>query len=198
MAIDPTVYIHPSSVVDDGATIGAGSKVWHFCHVFAGARIGANCGIGQGCSIAGSVVIGNRCKLQNGISVYDGVTLEDGVFCGPHMVFTNVFNPRAFIERKEEYRPTRVCRGASIGAGAILVCGVTIGAYALVGAGAVVTRDVPAFALVYGNPARVKGWVSREGDALSFDSDGIAVSPTGDRYRCVADVVTWMDASKEL
>lgn len=193
MAIDTSVYIHPSSVVDEGAQIGAGCKVWHFCHVFAGARIGAECRIGQGCSIASTVVIGDRCKLQNGISVYDGVTLEEGVFCGPHMVFTNVFNPRAFIERKKEYRLTRVCRGASIGAGAVIVCGVRIGAYAFVGAGAVVTRDVPPFALVYGNPARVKGWVAREGERLEFDEGGMAVSKGGDRYRLADGEVSCLD-----
>lgn len=198
MGIDPTAYIHPSSVVDDGVQIGAGSKIWHFCHVFGGARIGARCGIGQGCSIASTVVIGDRCKLQNGISVYDGVILEDGVFCGPHMVFTNVFNPRAFIERKDEYRPTRVCRGASIGAGAVIVCGVTIGAYAFIGAGAVVTRDVPPFALVYGNPARVKGWVNREGEPLAFDGEGMAVSKGSGRYRLSDGVVTWLDEGGDL
>lgn len=177
-----TPFIHPSSVVDDGAAIGPGTKIWHFCHIFSGARVGRNCVVGQGCSIAGSVVIGDGCKLQNGISVYDGVVLEDNVFCGPHMVFTNVINPRAFVERKDEYRETRVCEGASIGAGAIIVCGVTVGACAFVGAGAVVTKNVPAHALVYGNPARQHGWVSREGDKLDFGGGDTATSSAGDRY----------------
>lgn len=175
-------FVHPSSVVDEGADIGAGSKIWHFCHIFGGAKIGRNCVVGQGCSIAKTVVIGDGCKLQNGISVYDGVVLEDDVFCGPHMVFTNVINPRAFVERKEEYRPTRVCRGASIGAGAVVVCGVTIGAYAFIGAGAVVTKDVKPYALVYGNPAKQRGWVSREGDKLDFDDGGRATSAAGTTY----------------
>lgn len=176
-------FVHPTSVVDDGAVIGEGSKVWHFCHVFTGAKIGRNCVVGQGCSIASKVVIGDGCKLQNGISVYDCVTLEDDVFCGPHMIFTNVNNPRAFIERKDEYRETRVRKGASIGAGAIIVCGVTVGKYAFIGAGAVVTKDVPDYALVYGNPARLRGWVSREGDKLNFADGETATSPAGDVYR---------------
>lgn len=175
-------FVHPTSVIDGGANIGEGSKIWHFCHVFGGAKIGSNCVVGQGCSIAARAVIGNGCKLQNGISVYDGVTLEDNVFCGPHMVFTNVINPRAFISRRDEYLPTLVCRGASIGAGAIILCGVTIGAYAFIGAGAVVTRDVKPHALVYGNPAKQHGWVSREGDKLNLDRDGRAVSPAGEVY----------------
>ncbi|MBN2711317.1 MAG: N-acetyltransferase [Planctomycetes bacterium] len=175
-------FIHPSSVVDDGAIIGDGTKIWHFCHVFSGAKIGRNCGIGQGCSIAKTVVIGDGCKLQNGISVYDGVVLEEDVFCGPHMVFTNVHNPRAFVERKHEYRQTRICKGASIGAGAVIVCGITVGAYAFVGAGSVVTKDVKPYALVYGNPARQYGWVSREGDKLNFNDGERAVSQTGAVY----------------
>ncbi|MCX7935809.1 MAG: acetyltransferase, partial [Planctomycetota bacterium] len=145
MSENASYYAHPTSVIDPGAVIGEGTKIWHFCHIFSGARIGRHCVIGQGCSIAATAVIGDRVKIQNGVSVYDGVTLEDEVFCGPHMIFTNVINPRAFIERKHEYRPTRVCRGASIGAGAIIVCGHTIGPYAFIGAGAVITKDVPAF-----------------------------------------------------
>jgi UDP-2-acetamido-3-amino-2,3-dideoxy-glucuronate N-acetyltransferase len=182
MAISPTAFVHPSSAIDEGAVIGDGTKVWHFCHVFAGARIGKNCVLGQGCSVAKTVVIGDRVKIQNGVSLYDGVILEDEVFCGPHMIFTNVFNPRAFIERKSEYRPTRVCRGATIGAGAIVVCGNMIGRYAMVGAGAVVTKDVPAFALVYGNPGRRHGWVDRTGGKLEFDGDGRAVGADGAGY----------------
>ena len=175
-------FVHPTSVVDDGATIGDGTKIWHFCHVFSGARIGKKCVVGQGCSIAATVRMGDGCKLQNGISVYDGVVLEDEVFLGPHMIFTNVINPRAFIVRREQYQQTRVCRGASIGAGAIVVCGHTIGRYAFVGAGAVVTRDVPPFALVYGNPARLQGWVGKSGNRLAFDEDGRATDDDGTVY----------------
>lgn len=175
-------YVHPSSVVDEGASIGKGTKVWHFCHIFAGAVLGEGCSVGQGCSIAGSVQIGNGVKLQNGISVYDGVILEDDVFCGPHMVFSNVINPRAFIERKEEYRSTRVGKGASIGAGAVIVCGNAIGAYAFVGAGSVVTREVLPYALVYGNPARQHGWVGRSGNKLEFDDAGQATDSDGTQY----------------
>ncbi|HPP53976.1 MAG TPA: acyltransferase, partial [Thermoguttaceae bacterium] len=152
-------FIHPTSIVDPGAEIGQGSKIWHFCHVSSGAVIGRGCILGQGCYVAPRVRIGDRVKIQNGVSIYEGVILEDEVFCGPHMIFTNVINPRAFIERKQEFRPTRVCRGATIGAGAVVVCGHTIGPYAMIGAGAVVTRDVPAFGLVYGNPGRLHGWV---------------------------------------
>lgn len=176
-------FVHPLAVVDAGARIGAGTKVWHFTHVLGGATIGRDCVIGQGCCIAATARIGDGCKLQNGISVYDGVVLEAQVFCGPHMVFTNVVNPRAFVVRKDEYRETRVQRGASIGAGAVIVCGVTIGAYAFVGAGAVVTKDVKPYALVYGNPARRHGWVSREGHKLALDDSGTAVCPAGVRYR---------------
>jgi len=182
MAGDKPCFVHPSSVVDEGAVIGPGTKIWHFCHVFAGARIGAQCIVGQGCSIASKVVIGDRVKIQNGVSIYDGVILEDGVFCGPHMIFTNVINPRALIERKTEFRPTRVCQGATIGAGAIVVCGNTIGCYAMIGAGAVITRDVPPFALVFGNPGRLRGWVGVCGNKLVFDAAGRAVGSDGTRY----------------
>jgi UDP-2-acetamido-3-amino-2,3-dideoxy-glucuronate N-acetyltransferase len=182
MADDQPCFVHPSSVVDEGAVIGPGTKIWHFCHVFAGARIGARCVVGQGCSISSKVVIGDRVKIQNGVSIYDGVILEDGVFCGPHMIFTNVINPRALIERKTEFRPTRVCRGATIGAGAVVVCGHTIGCYAMIGAGAVITRDVPPFALVFGNPGRPRGWVGACGNKLQFDAAGRAVGSDGARY----------------
>lgn len=182
-------FQHPSSVVDAGAAIGDGTKIWHFCHVFGGARIGRNCVLGQGCSVAASAVIGDGVKIQNGVSVYDGVTIEDEVFCGPHMVFTNVINPRAFVERKHEYRPTRLCRGATIGAGAVLVCGVTVGRYAFVGAGAVVTRDVPPFALVYGNPARRHGWVCKRGEPLDFSGSDRAVGAGGEAYILKDDAV---------
>lgn len=178
----PDFFVHPTSVVDKDAIIGEGTKIWHFCHVFGGARIGKDCVVGQGCSIAATVVIGDRVKLQNGISLYDGVILEDEVFCGPHMIFTNVINPRAFVSRKDEFQQTRVCKGASLGAGAIIVCGNTIGRYAFVGAGAVVTKDVPPFALVFGNPARRHGWLGKCGTKLEFDEAGRATGAGGARY----------------
>lgn len=159
--------IHPTAVVDPGAQIGAGTRIWHFSHVMPGTIIGENCIIGQNSYIDNNVVVGNGCKIQNNVSLYNGVTLEDEVFIGPSVVFTNVINPRAFIERKSEFRPTRICRGASIGANATIVCGVTIGEYALIGAGAVVTKDVPPYALVVGNPARIIGQVDKEGNRAS-------------------------------
>lgn len=162
------VQVHPSAIVDDGAQIGAGTRIWHFTHVCAGARIGEHCSLGQGVFVGHQVVIGNRVKIQNQVSVYDGVTLEDEVFCGPGMVFTNVINPRAAVERKHEYRPTRVRRGATLGANCTIVCGATIGAYAFVAAGAVVRGDVADFAMVAGVPARQKGWMSRNGQRLDL------------------------------
>ena len=164
-----TYYQHPSAIVDDGAQIGEGSRVWHFVHVCGGARIGQGVSLGQNVFVGNQVVIGNHCKVQNNVSVYDNVILEEGVFCGPSMVFTNVYNPRSLIERKSEYRPTLVRRGATLGANCTIVCGVTLGAYAFVGAGAVVTRDVPAHALVYGNPAKMHGWVCECGEKLGHD-----------------------------
>jgi len=189
-------YIHPTSVVDPGAEIGNGTKIWHFCHISAGAVIGRGCILGQGCYVAPRVRIGDRVKIQNGVSIYEGVILEDEVFCGPHMIFTNVINPRAFIERKKEFRPTRVCRGATIGAGAVIVCGHTIGPYAMIGAGAVVTKDVPAFGLVYGNPARLHGWVDTTGNKLVFDSAGRAQGQDGAIY-LLQDGVVWREIPSE-
>ncbi|MBT3345201.1 MAG: N-acetyltransferase [Gemmatimonadetes bacterium] len=162
----PPAQIHPTACVDEPVTIGDDTHIWHFCHVMSGARIGRDCNIGQNVYIDRDVQIGDGCKLQNNVSVYKGVTLEDGVFCGPSMVFTNVVNPRAFIERKTEFRETRVKKGSTLGANCTIVCGVNIGQYALVGAGAVVTRDVPDFAMVVGVPARQAGWVSEEGFPL--------------------------------
>jgi UDP-2-acetamido-3-amino-2,3-dideoxy-glucuronate N-acetyltransferase len=157
--------LHPTAIIDPGATIGQGTRIWHFCHLMPGAVIGSDCNIGQNVFIDNNVKVGDGCKIQNNVSLYNGVTLEDHVFIGPSVVFTNVLHPRAFIERKVEFIPTLVQKGATIGANATIVCGVKIGAYALVGAGSVVTRDVPPHAKVFGNPARVVGWVDERGDA---------------------------------
>ncbi|MDR2119618.1 MAG: N-acetyltransferase [Tannerella sp.] len=171
---------HETSVVDDGCTIGEGTRIWHFSHVMAGSRIGRGCTLGQNVVISPGVVLGNWVKVQNNVSVYTGVTCEDYVFLGPGCVFTNVINPRSAVSRKHQYMPTRVERGATIGANATIICGRTIGAYAMIGAGAVVTKDVPPYALVVGNPAKQVGWVSEYGHRLDFDSDGTAVCPEGD------------------
>jgi UDP-2-acetamido-3-amino-2,3-dideoxy-glucuronate N-acetyltransferase len=160
------ILIHPTAIVDQGAQIGGGTKIWHFSHIMSGAKIGNDCVLGQNVYIGGKAIIGNRVKIQNNVSVYDEVLLDDDVFCGPSCVFTNVINPRSFVERKQEYKRTLVKKGASIGANATIICGVTIGAYALIGAGAVVTADVPDFALMVGVPAIRKGWVSRNGVVL--------------------------------
>lgn len=172
-------FLHPTAVIDDGADIGDGTKVWHFSHVLGGVRIGRNCVLSQNVMVGPDVTVGDGCKIQNNVSLYKGVTLEDDVFCGPSCVFTNVLTPRAFVERKDEFAPTLVKRGASIGANATVVCGVTIGAYALIGAGAVVTTDVPDYALVLGVPARQVGWVSRSGERLGND---LVCPRTGERY----------------
>lgn len=172
-------YCHPTAVVDEGASIGAGTKIWHFAHILSGTRIGERCVVSQNVMIGPNVQIGNGCKIQNNVSIYEGVTLEDDVFCGPSMVFTNVLLPRAHVNRRSEFLPTLVRRGASVGANATIVCGRTIGQYAMVGAGAVVTRDVDDFALVIGAPARRIGWVSRSGDRLGPD---LVCPRTGERY----------------
>lgn len=177
-------FAHPTAIVDDGCQIGDGAKIWHFCHVLTRSRIGRRCVLGQNVMVGPDVTLGDGCKVQNNVSIFKGVTLEDDVFCGPSMVFTNVLTPRAFVERKDEFLPTLVRRGATIGANAVIVCGVTIGRYAMVGAGAVVTRDVPDYALVVGNPARAMGWVSRTGERLGPD---LVCPRTGELYRETPD-----------
>ena len=164
--------IHSSAILDEGAQIGAGSRVWHFVHVCSGARIGRGVSLGQNVFVGNHVIIGDRCKVQNNVSVYDNVTLEEGVFCGPSMVFTNVHNPRALIERKKEYRTTLVKKGATLGANCTVVCGVTIGQYAFVGAGAVVNKDVKPYALMVGVPARQIGWMSEFGEQIPLPLQG--------------------------
>ena len=173
------VFIHESACIDQPCEIGEGSKIWHFSHILTGAAIGTNCVIGQNVMVGRDVVIGNGCKIQNNVSLYTGVELEDGVFCGPSCVFTNVHNPRAEIERKDEFRPTRVRRGVTIGANATIVCGVELGAYSFIGAGAVVTTNVPPFALVAGVPGRRIGWMSHAGERLG---DDLICPRTGQRY----------------
>lgn len=177
--------VHASAIVDEGAQIGEGSRVWHFVHVCAGARIGKGVSLGQNVFVGNKVSIGDHCKIQNNVSVYDNVTLEEGVFCGPSMVFTNVYNPRSLIERKSEYRDTLVCKGATLGANCTIVCGVTIGEYAFVGAGAVINKDVPAYALMLGVPARQTGWMSEFGERLELPLHGQGMAfckHTGARY----------------
>ena len=177
-------FVHPSSVVDEGAQIGDGTKIWHFCHLMPTCRVGSNCNIGQNVFIDNNAIIGNGVKIQNNISVYNGVIIEDDVFLGPSMVFTNVINPRSFIERKNEFKKTMIRKGATIGANATILCGIEIGAYSLIGAGAVVIKDVAAYALVVGNPGIQKGWVSKAGLALHFNKENIAICPqTNQEYK---------------
>jgi UDP-2-acetamido-3-amino-2,3-dideoxy-glucuronate N-acetyltransferase len=180
----PGARIHESSYVDDGANIGEGTAIWHFCHVLGEVSIGKRCSIGQNVMIGPKVTIGDECKIQNNVSLYEGVVLEDEVFCGPSCVFTNVVNPRSFISRKAEFKTTLVRRGATIGANATVICGHTIGSYAFIAAGAVVTRDVPMFALMAGVPARRIGWMSRAGERLGSD---LVCPRDGSRYRRTND-----------
>jgi len=168
--LEAEYFVHESSYIDQPCTIGAGTKIWHFCHVMSNSTIGDRCNIGQNVVISPGVTVGNNVKIQNNVSVYTGCILEDDVFCGPSMVFTNVINPRSHVARKDEYRTTLVRRGASLGANCTIVCGVTIGRYAFVGAGSVVTRDVPDFGLVHGSPARLRGWVCACGIKLLFEN----------------------------
>lgn len=191
------IFVHPTAIIDEGARIGDDSRVWHFVHVCGGARIGEGVSLGQNVFVGNRVIIGDRCKIQNNVSVYDNVTLEEGVFCGPSMVFTNVYNPRSLVERKNEYRDTLVRKGATLGANCTIVCGVTIGAFAFVGAGAVVTRDVPAYALMVGTPARQIGWMSEFGErlALPLEGDGHEVCVhTGARYTLTAGALAKLES----
>ncbi len=182
--MDTGFFAHPSAVIDEGCSIGKGTKVWHFSHIMSGCIIGEDCNIGQNVVISPSVVLGRNCKVQNNVSVYTGVKCEDDVFLGPSCVFTNVINPRSAVSRKDEYRETILGKGASIGANATIVCGHRIGKYALVGAGSVITKDVGDYALMVGNPARQIGWVSEYGHRLKFSEEGIAVCPeTKQEYR---------------
>jgi len=174
---------HPSAIIDENCEIGEGTKIWHFSHIMSGCKIGKRCNIGQNVVISPQVILGDNVKVQNNVSIYTGVVCEDDVFLGPSMVFTNVINPRSAIIRKDEYRKTIVRKGASIGANATIVCGNEIGQYAMIGAGAVITKEVPPYALVYGNPARQNGWVSEYGHKLNFDKDGFAICPeSGEKY----------------
>lgn len=183
-------FIHESSYADEGCEIGAGTKVWHFSHIMSGCKIGDNCSIGQNVVVSGKVTLGRNVKVQNNVSIYEGVKCEDDVFLGPSMVFTNVINPRSAIIRKHEFKTTIVKKGASIGANATIVCGNNIGEYSLIGAGAVVTKDVPAYALIVGNPGRQKGWVSEYGHKLNFDPANIATcSESGQQYLLEDNIV---------
>ena len=177
------ISVHPTAVVDDRVDIGEGTKIWHFSHIMSGAKIGRNCNIGQNVFVASGVVLGDNVKVQNNVSLYEGVILEDNVFCGPSMVFTNVFNPRSFVSRRNEFRKTWVGEGATLGANSTIVCGNTIGRYALIGAGTVVTRDVPDYALVYGNPGKVKGWICRCAAEIVFRSGKAKCGSCGKSYR---------------
>lgn len=184
MMSEANIFIHPSAIIDAGAQIGVGTKVWHFCHLMPTCRVGERCTIGQNVYIDNNAVIGNGVKIQNNVSVYNGVVIEDDVFLGPSMVFTNVINPRSFIERKDEFKKTIVRKGATIGANATILCGIEIGSYAMIGAGAVVVKNVLAYAIMTGNPARQSGWISEAGMKLNFDAEGYALCPqTSKKYK---------------
>ncbi|MBN2562317.1 MAG: N-acetyltransferase [Phycisphaerae bacterium] len=180
--------MHPTAIIDEGATIGAGTKIWHFCHIMGGAVIGERCSFGQNVFVGSRARVGNNVKVQNNVPIYDCVEIEDDVFCGPCMVFTNVMNPRSGVSRKDEYMTTRVRHGATIGASATIICGSTLGEYCFIGAGAVVKGDIPPYALVVGVPGRIIGWMSQHGERLDFGSGDEAVCPgTGQRYRRIAE-----------
>lgn len=187
-------FVHETSVIDEGALIGKETKIWHFSHIMTGATIGENCILGQNVMIASRVTIGNGVKIQNNVSVYEGVQIEDDVFVGPSVVFTNVKNPRSFINRRAEFKPTKICRGVSIGANVTILCGIKIGQYALIGAGAVVTKDVKAYSLVIGNPTEHVGWVSEYGHHLNFSISEIAECPeSGQKYKLINNQVSKLD-----
>lgn len=184
-------YAHPTAIIDEGCTIGKGTKIWHFTHVMSNCQLGENCNLGQNVVISPQVVLGNNVKVQNNVSIYTGVSCDDDVFLGPSMVFTNVINPRSAVNRRDQYLKTHVGRGASIGANATIVCGHDIGEFAFIGAGAVVTKTVPAYALVIGNPARQTGWMSTFGHKLKFNEQGLASCPeSGEQYKLEHGVVT--------
>jgi len=185
-----TVFIHPTSLIDEEVSIGLETKIWHFCHILKNSTIGHHCSFGQNCVVGPNVTIGNCVKVQNNISIYEGVEIEDDVFLGPSMVFTNVVNPRSFIVRKEEFKKTILKKGCSIGANATIVCGITIGVYALIGAGSVITKDVRDFEIVYGNPAKHKGWISIAGNRLNFNDNNIAIdSFDNSKYKLINNSV---------
>lgn len=184
-------FVHETAIIDQGAQIGSDTKIWHFTHVMGSAQIGRNCNIGQNVYIDKNVIIGNGVKIQNNVSVYSNVTIEDDCFLGPSMVFTNVINPRAFIERKTEFKNTLVKKGCSIGANATIVCGTTLGEYSFIGAGTVVTKDVPNYAMVVGVPSKQIGWMSKHGEKLIFNNEGIAICPaTQEKYKLVNNLVS--------
>jgi UDP-2-acetamido-3-amino-2,3-dideoxy-glucuronate N-acetyltransferase len=170
-------FVHESSYVDEGVVVGEKTKIWHFCHIMSGTRIGEDCSFGQNCVVGPKVYIGNNVKAQNNISIYTGVEIEDDVFLGPSMVFTNVINPRSAVSRKDEFKKTLLKKGCSIGANSTVICGVTIGRYALIGAGSVISKDIPDFALIYGVPACQQGWISKAGNKLDFNAEGFAFDP---------------------
>lgn len=187
-------YAHPTAVIDEGCEIGAGTRIWHFCHIMPNCRIGTNCNIGQNVVVSPGVVLGNNVKVQNNVSIYTGVTCEDDVFLGPSMVFTNVVNPRSAINRRDQYSRTNVGRGATIGANSTIICGHDIGQYAFVGAGAVVTKTVKDYELVVGNPAKHAGWMSEYGHKLSFDTNGMATCiESGQQYKLVGGIVNRLE-----
>ena len=192
-----TFFVHESSYVDTNVCIADNTKIWHFSHILSGSAIGQNCSFGQNCVVGPNVIIGNNVKVQNNVSIYEGVEIEDDVFLGPSMVFTNVINPRAFIVRREEFKKTLLKKGCSIGANATIICGITIGEYALIGSGAVVNKDVKPYALIVGVPARQIGWVSRAGSTLHFDENGIAIdSFDHSKYKLQDNYLTMLKESK--